>query len=269
MEAEYLYHYTNTESLALILKNRTIRFNSLDRMDDLQENKAFDVNNFGRYIYISSWTSENTESIPMWNMYASLSHGVRIKLKKNPFKIYDNDISELPKIPNLPIGDGNSNSMKTIIPLKELFEKGFFSDQIFKPNSLLFEVQYTSDIQKLEPKLLQDNKSFSSNVMQMGIYKNKYWEFQGEWRYILNIFPLNKNDASIDAFAEIVNKIRLGVQLQPFPYYDLKIDKSAFSDMEITLSPRISAGNRTIVDTLVSRFNPSAKIIESALKDLI
>ena len=34
---EYLYHYTNIETLALILKNRTIRFNSLDRMDDLQK----------------------------------------------------------------------------------------------------------------------------------------------------------------------------------------------------------------------------------------
>ena len=32
-ESKYLYHYTNIETLALILKNRTIRFNSLDRMD--------------------------------------------------------------------------------------------------------------------------------------------------------------------------------------------------------------------------------------------
>ena len=36
-DTEYLFHYTNVEALALILKNRTIRFSSLDRMDDLQE----------------------------------------------------------------------------------------------------------------------------------------------------------------------------------------------------------------------------------------
>ena len=34
-----MYHYTSLESLALIIKNRTIRLNSLDKMDDLQEQK--------------------------------------------------------------------------------------------------------------------------------------------------------------------------------------------------------------------------------------
>ncbi|MBE6746525.1 MAG: hypothetical protein E7558_03645 [Ruminococcaceae bacterium] len=40
-KTEYLYHYTSIETLALILKNRTIRFNSLDKMDDLQEQQFF------------------------------------------------------------------------------------------------------------------------------------------------------------------------------------------------------------------------------------
>lgn len=34
---EYLYHYTNIETLALILANHTFRLTSLDQMDDLQE----------------------------------------------------------------------------------------------------------------------------------------------------------------------------------------------------------------------------------------
>ena len=44
---KYLYHYTNIDSLALILKNRTIRLNSLDKMDDLQEQMSQDKQNFG------------------------------------------------------------------------------------------------------------------------------------------------------------------------------------------------------------------------------
>ena len=32
-----LYHYTTIDTLALILKNRTIRFNRLDKVDDLEE----------------------------------------------------------------------------------------------------------------------------------------------------------------------------------------------------------------------------------------
>ena len=32
-----IYHYTNIEALALILKNQTIRFNRLDKVDDIEE----------------------------------------------------------------------------------------------------------------------------------------------------------------------------------------------------------------------------------------
>ncbi|MFR2171477.1 MAG: hypothetical protein ACLS54_12690 [Anaerostipes hadrus] len=46
-ELDYLYHYTNIETLALILKNKTVRFNSLDKMDDLQEQQTADVKNIG------------------------------------------------------------------------------------------------------------------------------------------------------------------------------------------------------------------------------
>ena len=33
--SEYLYHYTNIETLLLILKNKTLAFNSLQNVDDL------------------------------------------------------------------------------------------------------------------------------------------------------------------------------------------------------------------------------------------
>ena len=88
MGEEFLYHYTTLDKLALILRNRTIRLNPLDKMDDLQENMTSDVKNFGRIFFASSWTEEATESIPMWKMYASMESGVRIGLPKNPFKRY-------------------------------------------------------------------------------------------------------------------------------------------------------------------------------------
>lgn len=65
---DYLYRYTSLESLAFILAKHKIRFNSLDKMDDLQEQQSADIVNLGRYIFISSWTEDDNESIPMWNM---------------------------------------------------------------------------------------------------------------------------------------------------------------------------------------------------------
>ena len=74
-----IHHYTNIEALAMILSTRKIRFNRLDRMDDLEEGhvEAQGVP-LGKYTYVSCWTEEEEESIPLWNMYAGKEMGVRL-----------------------------------------------------------------------------------------------------------------------------------------------------------------------------------------------
>lgn len=153
---EYLYHYTSIETLALILKYHTIRFNSLEKMDDLQEQQTADIKNIGQFCYISSWTDDSTESIPMWNMYASLNLGVRIKLRKNPFKVYDNTAETLSKVTNAQVTDNSSGKpFQTTIPLAEMFSKGFISIQAVN-NQLLSKVEYTDDTEKLYPRILKE-----------------------------------------------------------------------------------------------------------------
>ena len=74
-----IHHYTSIESLAMILSTRKIRFNRLDRMDDLEEGRvAAQGVPLGKYTYVSCWTEEQEESIPLWNMYAGKEMGVRI-----------------------------------------------------------------------------------------------------------------------------------------------------------------------------------------------
>ena len=85
---DYLYHYTNINTLALILKNKTIRFNSLNRVDDLSEGLTNDLGEMGKYVFVSSWTETPEESIPFWKMYTKDMGGVRIRLKSSPFRTY-------------------------------------------------------------------------------------------------------------------------------------------------------------------------------------
>ena len=270
---EYLFHYTNIETLALILKNRTIRFNSLDKMDDLQEQQTADIKNIGQFCYISSWTDDCTESIPMWNMYASLNLGVRIKLRKNLFKVYDNTADALSKVVNAPVTDNsNGKPLQSIIPLTEMFSKGFFSVQAMN-KQLLCKVEYTDDTEKLYPHILkEDGEHFTLVLGDLGKHKNLHWEFQKEWRYVLTILLLNINQSiekSLVNFQIIANKMKLGLEKQPFPHYDMSISDEAFEDMEITLSPRISAGSRIIVQNLIEKYNPAALLTESSLVGLI
>lgn len=270
-EPEYLYHYTNIESLALILKNKSIRFNSLDKMDDLQEQETEDVKNIGQFFYVSSWTDDDTESIPMWNMYGSLESGIRIKLRVYPFKRYEYSKEDVLKFSKNHIIFG-TEKFSSIIPLEDIFTKKFYS--IYATgNNILFPVIYTNEKDKLYPHIHDTNgEQIQLSTNEIGKYKNLYWQFQNEWRYILPILPIDLNLPVAEIgreFTLMANKIAFGLEKQPVPYYELKIDDEVFQEMEIMLSPKFSDGNKTIVESLLEKYNATATIKESALKGLI
>lgn len=270
---DYLYHYTSIETLALILHNKTFRLNSLDHMDDLQEKEASDIKNIGQFCYVSSWTDDETESIPMWNMYSTLDSGVRIKLKANPFKLFENTPASIRNISNFPVTDNSNGSyLKSIIPIADMLDKGYICPGAMN-NDILHKVEYTSDYDKLYPRLVtHEGDKFSIALGSLGIHKNIHWEFQHEWRYILHFYPLNFNQdpGQVTTSAQIMaNKLLHGLEKQPFPFYDLQLDDTVFNQMEITLSPKISVGNRLIVKSLIEKYNPSALISESSLLGLI
>ena len=80
----YLYHYTSIENLALILKNKTIRFTRLDCVDDVEESSVYENTvPMGKYTFVSCWTESEEESIPLWNMYTPQMRGVRIKMNSS------------------------------------------------------------------------------------------------------------------------------------------------------------------------------------------
>lgn len=270
---DYLYHYTNIESLALILKNHTIRFSSLDQMDDKQENASGDLANVGSFCYVSSWTSEIEESIPMWNMYASFDSGVRIKLRKNPFKIYTYSNAELRNVSNhinIVGVDGEKQRVSIYQPIEEVFNSHFVSAQLVK-GAELYKVEYTHDRRLLYPELLQfGDKKTQIGAGELGKYKNKYWEFQKEWRYRWLFFPINVSPNTDEReIIKLMNDMIMGTAIQPFKYYDNKISDEAYSEMEITLSPAISPGNEELILNTIKRYNPTATIKLSALKGLI
>ena len=254
---KYLYHYTNIEALASILENQTIRFTSLDKMDDLQEKESADLKKAGQFCYISSWTDQATESIPMWNMYASLDRGIRIRLCENPFKFYCTTQAELEKLSPNHLKILNGDKIYSIIPLVDMFRKGYCSPQAMARN-ILFQVEYTNDKNKLYPTLRSINgNNIFVDLGKLGKYKNCYLNFNQ---------PVSKINDDIN---NIANNIFNDSAKQPFPYYDMVISDKAFSNMIITLSPKMSAGNRTIVQALQKAFNPNAHIEKSALTRLI
>ena len=276
---KYLYHYTNVDSLALILKNRTLRLNSLDKMDDLQEQMSNDKQNFGKFVFVSSWTSEIEESIPMWRMYTPKQRGIRIKLPINPFQDYSAIGKDLEHILHMKFdGDGNAVApFKTIIPFNDLINGGYTLLN-FASDKQLFEVKYTNDNTLLNPTLLSSTQQDGTNIAlgKLGIYKNSYWNFQKEWRYRLMFLPASTGkiihehmDNRNNELSNLIKLISVGQASLPFSHFDLKLKEESLEDMTITLAPDISESAKIFVELLVEKYNPSCKIEKSKLADLI
>ena len=267
MKPEYLYHYTNLSSLAMILSNRTIRFNNICNVDDLQEQETEDINNLGRFCFISCWTDDSAEMIPMWKMYTDIKEGVRIRLRKFPFAesfTTEEDLND--PIVRAVFLKGKIENSKAIIPVHTMIEKGFISTGLIQQKNILFEVKYTSEKEELYPQIVSQKGDITNlSLDKLGVYKNTGWSFQREWRYRLILLPLDLKDQEHlqENSSIMVNNIISGKALLPFSYYDIPIQEEAFEDMEIVISPCMLVGNRLIVKNLVEKYNPRAKIIES------
>ena len=264
---DYLYKYTTLESLALILKSRKIRLNPLSGMDDIQESKTNDFVDFSRFVFVSSWMNQPKESIAMWKLYADMSNGVRIALKRNPFKRYHVTSDEVKQKMFFKEFKGENDF---ILPFEECFCDDY-TIQNFIYDGVLNRVLYSDDTRDLYPQILNITKNdITLAYDKLGIYKNTYWEFQNEERYILRFFPFGIKEMSglENKTAEYV--YRALVNRKPFlPYKDLEIDDEAFSRMKITTSPNFTEGNKVILNVLKDSFNTSMCIEKSELSNSI
>ncbi|ELU5587151.1 DUF2971 domain-containing protein [Clostridium perfringens] len=253
---KYLYHYTSIDTLELILSNKNIRFANLENVDDINENLTNDLGELGKICFVSCWTPDDKESIPLWNMYSSDMRGVRIKLPANPFKKYLVDSSKLI--------DTSSEIFESNIDLNSQLYNSKFT--ISPPYNINIEpIIYTDEPNKILPKILWENRDKKGiNFTLLGKYKETIWEFQSEWRYRIFILPLTLNelrDPELGSFENILKSIKK--RNLPFKDYFLEIDDIKFKDMEITAGPKCNQKDIDRIYSLVEKFNPSAKVKKS------
>ena len=272
---EYLFHYTSLDKLDLILKNHTIRLSPIANLDDPQEQKTKDVDNLGRFIFVSCWTEDMIESIPMWNLYTPINAGVRIGLPKNPFLRHGTKIEDFPGariIDDTPQENQQLIAPDTFLNIAEMLKSGIYSQQAWS-GDILKKIEYIDDIDLLEPEVLTfDEKQMHLDTGKLGLYKNTYWKFQNEWRYLMQIIPFSFGpnvEKMHSEFTKNANLMARGELKASISYYDLIIAPEMFEKMIITPSPKITSGNRDILELLVEKYNPKAEIKESELNGLV
>lgn len=257
---DYLYHYTNLETLKLILQNKTFRLSSLNRMDDLEEGDTEDFNKLGRFIYISSWTGNPNESLLLWN-YSKGNEGVRLRMKSNIFKtVHINEIINYHGI-DVPV---NGEFNPGII---ELMQNECVSFMPYKAE--LCRVTYTDMDRLLKPTVYKQCGcgSFGIETQDLGIFKRTEWEDQKEWRYRLSSLPISiqenvtwfRNYDQRALLTAIRNRADLG-------YIDLPLRDDAFDDIEILCSSKMSQEAREELSNVLNQYAPNATVRNSGMR---
>ncbi|RZK63687.1 MAG: DUF2971 domain-containing protein [Pedobacter sp.] len=243
-----LYHYTDINSLALILKSKSIRFGRLDKVNDPTEGQSSDFHSMAPYIFISSWTANQFEDLALWNMYTPLMRGVRIEI-------------DLPIFASFSIPKNITNSLVNAVEYLN-FEQGYF---IVGAENKPTKIIYTDDEALLRPTIKAQG---GLNLKFLSIYKRLIWQVEREYRYQLNIVPIDKNIQSTD-FADTYSSLIKAETPPPIDNYLIRIRKKAFHSMKIRLSPKLLPGDRIIVESLIKSFNPTAVIEDSAVYGFI
>ena len=268
-----IHHYTSPETLGLILDSRRLRFNRTDRVDDALEAERHPFIRFGRYFYVSCWTRDGDESIPLWQMYSGGMTGVRISLPDYPFQR---------KALGVPPGWQVEQEGRLYAPLT--FDEVFGDDYLIlptymKPETFGGAVEYRDDVEAryrdaISLVVREGGKAELKMKAPFDLVrlKTREWEFQREYRFSLIALPSipvpPEGPGSPEFFGELPNHMLNAFVRGIGPaaeFLDVDLSNEAFQNMTVTLGPLSSGETKAEVHALIDRYAPNARIEESRL----
>lgn len=257
-----IYHYTSIETLALILDSQKIRFNRLDRVDDLEES-CYGSGDYGiklgQYIFVSCWTKFSNENLALWNMYTN-NKGVRIALDEDMFVNYDN------------------GGIKSFFSQPLLWKEDYFTSSIV--NSVeLHDIHYVPDpIDNIKALVKEERRNESDgmniDIKNAGLYKRMEWECQRESRFRIVLLPsLNRVENTENAnqvmnFISELQEALIKNKTLERRYIDIPLNPDKLANIEVMLGPQTSYADKLIVQSLLRDY-PQAKICNSFFYDKI
>lgn len=250
-----IYHYTSIETLALILKNKTLRFNNAKFVDDPNEAITNDYGSMQDYVFISCWSNEAIESIPLWKIYGNNCHGVRLE-SDTKYIHFEGEETPLNGI------------YKVVENVKKEVESDYFINvwQLDKPSiNHYFETNYRDE----ERVFMKDTSTATQQSWEYQIdaafnTKATCWAFEKEIRFILLGCSLepdkNKNNWQL-VFNNITKKKSVSSS-----FVDLILFGDFFNNLTITTGPLQNESEKIIVQSLVQKYNQNIKVLESKLQ---
>lgn len=248
MIPSYLYHYTSVDTLLLILKNNTIRFNTLRNLNDPIEGYTVEYPEARSYIFASCWTAEAREELPMWKMYTDLK-GVRFKMPIDLFNTTENlSVIKCTKSGNYLITSELDNSYKINQENMDAFDICIDIKKVFGPT----QIEYYESKDVLAKDIITRNEKAGFempeiNLNLLGQRKLDYWRFEKEYRFRLFYSDAIMLAGSVDVLRNFKDHTITTT------YVDVVFRKESLEGIEIILGPKTDRSNKIKIEDCLNQ----------------
>lgn len=234
-----IYHHTNLEALIYILRDKCLKFNRMDNVNDIQENEFFKDDEIAKLVYLSCFLYGD-ESIPMWNIYTSHNEGVRIGLKIKDGTMFNQVLFDKTRVIK-------TSSPKNTLPFAFDNKSTDYSDKVWMVDITPKDVCYNADVAS-EPAFINCGGIYDMN--NMALVKDEAWSYEKETRFaaILRTTKGNIEDEST------------WVDIPDYKFLLVPITFDGISEMEITFSPWMSDAIKDVVKLVADKYVPNVNI---------
>lgn len=183
-----LYHYTSFDALKKILTNKSLKFNRIDRVNDRLEHSVFGEDELSKLVFVSCFSTEQIESIPMWSIYGKNKNGIRLTIELDKPKFIDSFLHKQGKtiVPNSSeeiLCWYGKNNMPCV-------------DWYYTVN--MKDVVYDIDAVKRNPIKYGDGDDVWFNLTAMASIKRVEWQYEHECRMIATLRTSRDNVSAPD-----------------------------------------------------------------------
>ena len=248
-----LYQYTSAESLEKILQTRMLRFSRLDQVNDPEEATAADLPFASSTVFVSCWSSGESESIPMWSMYGNAFEGVRYRLPANMFAGRH--------APIIWEEGGATTTVDSEWKIERVSPAmGTWGQVVIGPNKVYYSDDPAFRVRKI---FYRDDKMVRYVPYDLGMVKATYWSYEEEWRFKIAALGFEAQFPDDGYFNEITQN------LENYPILTkclfVPLDPSALDEMQVVIGPRATKTTIEKVEAAVARFAPRATITRSTI----
>lgn len=218
-----LYHYTSLDSLKKIFSNKSLRFNRIDRVNDRMEHNLFGEDELSHLVFVSCFSTEETESIPMWHLYGKNNNSLRLMIEL-----------ETPDFIKNFLDDQGKTITKPRYPLYREGEKNATCEDWLYTISMK-DIVYDIDAIKCNPirRECKDTNIEMFDLTAMAAIKRKEWNYEHECRLIATL-RTTRNEVEAPNINEIFVPIKfnnikkLEITFNPWMNKDIKLSIKRF-----------------------------------------